>query len=65
VLCAVTIPPADLRSVEFVLLRSMWPHVYVVCMSLVFLSVGDHKQITNIQEHQTHTDDIHKHPQTP
>ena len=41
---------------EFVLLRSMWPHVYVICVCLVFLSVGDvlHKQITNRQEHQTH-----------
>jgi len=31
----------------------------------VFLSVGDllvHKQITNRQEHQTHTDDIHMRP---
>jgi hypothetical protein len=27
--------------VEFVLLRSMWPHVYVICVFLVFLSVGD------------------------
>ena len=38
--------------VEFVLLRSMWPHMYVTCMCLVFLSVGDllvHKQITNRQ----------------
>jgi hypothetical protein len=26
---------------EFVLLRSMWPHVYVICVCLVFLSVGD------------------------
>ena len=37
----------------------MWPHVYVICMCLVFLSVGDllvHKQITNRQEHQTHTE---------
>ena len=40
--------------VEFVLLRSMWPHVYVICVCLVFLSVGDLlvKQITNRQEHQ-------------
>jgi len=38
VLCAVTIPPTDLRS--FVLLRSMWPHVYVICASFVFLSVA-------------------------
>jgi len=33
------------------------------------LSVGDllvkvHKQITNRQEHQTHTDDIHMQPHT-
>ena len=27
--------------VEFVLLRSMWQHVYVICACLVFLSVGD------------------------
>jgi hypothetical protein len=27
--------------VEFVLLRIMWPHVYVICACLVFLSVGD------------------------
>jgi hypothetical protein len=27
--------------VEFVLLRSMWPHVCVICVCLVFLSVGD------------------------
>jgi hypothetical protein len=26
---------------EFVLLRSMWPHVYVICTCLVFLSIGD------------------------
>jgi hypothetical protein len=26
--------------VEFVLLHSMWPHVYVICVCLVFLSVG-------------------------
>ena len=26
---------------EFVLLRSMWPHVYVICACLVLLSVGD------------------------
>jgi hypothetical protein len=35
--------------VEFVLLHSMWPHVYVICVCLVFLSVGD-LQITNRQE---------------
>jgi len=27
--------------VEFLLLRGMWPHVYVICACLVFLSVGD------------------------
>jgi len=27
--------------VEFVLLRSIWPHVYVIYVCLVFLSVGD------------------------
>jgi hypothetical protein len=62
VLCAVTIPHADLRSFGFVLLRSMWQHVYVICVCLVFLSVGDlhvHKQITKRQERQTHTDDTH------
>jgi len=26
---------------EFVLLGSMWSHVYVICACLVFLSVGD------------------------
>jgi len=33
---------------------------------LAFLSVGDllHKQITNRQEHQTRTDDIHTRPHT-
>jgi len=87
VLCAVTIPPADLRSLS--------SYYYVVCgrmcissLCLVFLSVGDllvhcllvlrvevivfwsvnsatvHKQITNRQEHQTHTDDIHMRPHT-
>jgi len=39
--------------VEFVLLGSMWPHVYVICVCLVFLSVGNllvHKQIINRQD---------------
>jgi len=54
--------------VEFVLLRSMWSHVYAICACLVFLSVGDlfvHKQITNKQEHQTSTpeDGREKRPQ--
>ena len=38
--------------VEFVLLRSMWPHVYVLCVCLVILSVGDllttYKHVLNI-----------------
>jgi hypothetical protein len=38
VLCAVSIPQA---FVGFVLLHSMWPHVYVICACLVFLSIGD------------------------
>jgi len=41
----------------------MWPHVYVICAYLVFLPVGD-LQITNRQEHQTRTDDIHMWPHT-
>jgi hypothetical protein len=41
VLCAVAVPPADFHLFGFVLLRSMWPHVYVICVCLVFLSVGD------------------------
>ena len=40
-LCAVTIPPVDFAFVEFVLLRTIWPHVNVICVCLVFLSVGD------------------------
>ena len=34
--------------VLFVLLRSMWPHVYVNCVRLVFLSVGD-KLVNGVQ----------------
>ena len=67
VLCAVTIPHADLRSLSL--------YYYAVCgrmcVCLVFLSVGDllvnsgvYKQITNRQEHQTHTDDTHMRPHT-
>jgi len=41
VLCAVTIPPADLRSLSSYYYTVMWPHVYVICVCLVFLSVGD------------------------
>jgi len=38
----------------------MWRHVYVICVCLVFLFVGDllHKQITNRQEPQTRTGGI-------
>jgi hypothetical protein len=42
VLCAVTISPADLRSLSlYYYTVAMWPHVYVICACLVFLSVGD------------------------
>ena len=58
VLCAVIIPPADLRSLSL--------YYYTVCgrmcMSVTVVTV--HKQITNRQEHQTHTDDIHMPPHT-
>jgi len=53
VLCAVTIPPADLRSLSL--------YYHAVC---VWLWVWVHKQITNRQEHQTHTGDIHMQPHT-
>ena len=43
----------------------MWPHVYVICVCLVFLSVGGLlKQIAIRQEHQTRTNDIHMRPHT-
>jgi len=51
--------------IEFVLLRSMWPHVYVICACLVFLSVGDllvncssqavHQQTRTPNTHRWHT----------
>jgi len=44
-------------------LGSMWPHVYVICVCLVFLSVGD-LLVTYRQENQTRTDDIHMKPNT-
>jgi hypothetical protein len=44
--------------VEFVLLRSMWPHVCVICACLVFLSVGD-LQITKSMW-QTRTPNTHR-----
>ena len=54
-LCAVTIPPADLRSLS--------SYYYTVCdrmcMSSVCVWCSCHKQITNRQEHQTHIDEIH------
>ena len=40
-ICAVTIPLADLRSLSLYYYGSMWPHVYVIYVCLVFLSVGD------------------------
>jgi len=64
VLCAVTIHSSRCFAFdEFVLLRSMWPHVYVICACWVFLSVGD-LQTTNREEHPTRTDDIHMRPLT-
>ena len=63
--CAVTIPPADLRSLS--------SYYYAVCGRMCMSSmcvwrscllVIVHKQITNRQLHQTHTDDIHMRPHT-
>jgi len=47
------------RFVEFVLLRSMWPHVYVICVCLVFLSVGD-LLVTQADHQQTRTPNTHR-----
>ena len=53
-LCAVTIPPADLRSLSL--------YYYAVCGRMcmssarVWCSCLLHKQITNRQEHQTRTE---------
>jgi len=33
----------------------MWPHVYVICACLVFLSVGDHQQTRTPNTHRWHT----------
>ena len=64
VLCAVTIPHADLCSLSLYY-YAVCGHVYIICVCLVFLSVGALLvQITNRQEHQTHTDDIHMRPHT-
>jgi hypothetical protein len=54
VLCAVTIPPADLRSLSLYY-YVVCGRMCVICACLVFLSVGDllMKHITNTQEHQT------------
>ena len=60
VLCAVTTPPADLRSLS--------SYYYAVCgrmcMSSVCFWFSRLLVITNRQEHQTHTDDIHMRPHT-
>jgi hypothetical protein len=62
-LCAVTIPPADLRSFGLyyytVCSRMCMSSVRVWCSCLLVICLLVHKQITNKQEHQTHTDDIH------
>jgi len=58
VLCAVTVPPADLRSLSL--------YYYAVCghmcMSSVRVWCSCLLVITNRQEHQTRTDDIHMRP---
>jgi hypothetical protein len=46
--------------VEFVLLRSMWPHVYVICVCLVFLSVGDLLVNSQADHQQTRTPNTHR-----
>jgi hypothetical protein len=52
--------------IEFVLLCSMWPHVYVICVCLVFLSVGDLLVDLNLCEssqadhQQTRTSNTHR-----
>jgi hypothetical protein len=64
VLCAVTIPPADLRSLNLYY-YAVCGHMCMSCVCLVFMSVGDLlQQIIDRQEHQTHTDDIHMWPHT-
>jgi hypothetical protein len=64
VFCAVIIPPADLRSLSLyyyaVCGRMYMSSVRVWCSCLLVLI----KQITNRQEHQTRTDDIHMRPHT-
>jgi len=67
VLCAVTIPPADLRSLSLyyyaVCGRMCMSSVCVWCSCLLVICLWT-QQITNRQEHQTHTDDIHMRPHT-
>jgi hypothetical protein len=48
--------------VRFVLLRSMWPHVYIICVCLVFLSVGDLllNSSTQADHQQTRTPNTHR-----
>jgi len=46
--------------VEFVLWRSMWPHVYVICVCLVFLSVGDLLDSSQADHQQTRTPNTHR-----
>jgi hypothetical protein len=41
VFCAVTIPPADLRSLSLYYYAVCGRMCYVICACLVFLSVGD------------------------
>jgi hypothetical protein len=53
--------------VEFVLLRSMWSHVYVICVCLVFLSVGDllvNSQADHQQRRKPNTHRWHIHAAT-
>jgi hypothetical protein len=52
VLCAVTVPPADLRSLS--------SYYYVVCGRMCVSSV----YVWCSSEHQTRTDDMHMRPHT-
>jgi hypothetical protein len=64
VLCAVTIALADLRSLSLYYYalcgRMCMSSVRVCCSCLLVIS----SKITNRQEHQTRTDDIHMRPHT-
>jgi len=46
--------------VEFVLLRNMWPDVYIMCVCLVFLSVGDLLVYSQADHQQTRTPNTHR-----